>query len=384
MDISLIIDRLVSQSPWTWALIGGFLVAVVCFLVRQLRRMACADRTLHESILELEKCSKKLDRERTRQAIVSGAYAREVEASTKSLQPATLREQVNRYRVLVADTGQFYDPELFIRQQYRQQEHEALLGASRVFVQLGLIGTFLGLVFGLFSINVSGTEELTQSIFATLEGMALAFITSLLGLLFAFIYNIRARHFEDHHEDWDDRLSGFLGQHVAPAYCISSDAALADVARSVTTNLDRLGDVATRLSQESETTFNRLAETAGTLFSGIQASVEQIVETSRSLDSGTAQLAPLLEKLNEGISALKNGLDEQTKSALRGIEEVASHIDEVVSGMKGSFESLASDIRGASQHQLAAANESRVLIGELPNIVAALANAPRPRDGEDA
>ena len=50
---------------------------------------------------------------------------------------------------------------------------------------VGMIGTFLGIVYGLLSLN---TEDLFNSVNGLINGMSLAFITSLSGMILSLYY----------------------------------------------------------------------------------------------------------------------------------------------------------------------------------------------------
>ena len=54
---------------------------------------------------------------------------------------------------------------------------------------LGILGTFFGLVLGLYQMNLDTTEALRRSIHTITSGMQTAFITSIAGILFSLAYS---------------------------------------------------------------------------------------------------------------------------------------------------------------------------------------------------
>jgi methyl-accepting chemotaxis protein len=60
--------------------------------------------------------------------------------------------------------------------------------AAGILVGLGLLGTFLGLTIGLTNFDSSSTDTIQQSIQTLLDGMATAFITSLVGMFLSLLY----------------------------------------------------------------------------------------------------------------------------------------------------------------------------------------------------
>ena len=59
----------------------------------------------------------------------------------------------------------------------------------RFFATLGVLGTFVGIAWGLFNFNPA-PGEMQQSVMELLEGMRTAFVTSILGMLFSLILTI--------------------------------------------------------------------------------------------------------------------------------------------------------------------------------------------------
>ena len=56
-----------------------------------------------------------------------------------------------------------------------------------VIISIGILGTFIGIFYGLWDFN---TEDITDSISALLEGLKLAFITSIAGMLISIVLSI--------------------------------------------------------------------------------------------------------------------------------------------------------------------------------------------------
>ena len=58
-----------------------------------------------------------------------------------------------------------------------------------VMTGLGILGTFVGLSFGLQNFNTGGTEEIEASIAPLMNGIKVAFHTSIYGMLFSLFFN---------------------------------------------------------------------------------------------------------------------------------------------------------------------------------------------------
>lgn len=61
--------------------------------------------------------------------------------------------------------------------------------APDVFTSLGILGTFVGLVWGLKNFEPSSYETMTTSVSTLVEGIKVAFLTSIYGIAFALIYS---------------------------------------------------------------------------------------------------------------------------------------------------------------------------------------------------
>ena len=61
--------------------------------------------------------------------------------------------------------------------------------APDIFTSLGILGTFVGLVWGLKNFEPSSYETMTTSVSTLVEGIKVAFLTSIYGIAFALIYS---------------------------------------------------------------------------------------------------------------------------------------------------------------------------------------------------
>ena len=96
--------------------------------------------------------------------------------------------------------------------------HKRLLEmAPDIFTSLGILGTFIGLVWGLKSFEPSSYETMTTSVSALVDGIKVAFLTSIYGIAFALIYSSGMKSV---YSGMDAKLQGFLERfhlYVLPA-----------------------------------------------------------------------------------------------------------------------------------------------------------------------
>ena len=89
--------------------------------------------------------------------------------------------------------------------------------APDIFTSLGILGTFVGLVWGLKSFEPSSYETMTASVSTLVDGIKVAFLTSIYGIAFALIYSSGMKSI---YAGMDAKLQGFLEKfhlYVLPA-----------------------------------------------------------------------------------------------------------------------------------------------------------------------
>lgn len=85
---------------------------------------------------------------------------------------------------------EFLTPELVIDSARNRRMTEALPG---IFVAIGIFGTFLGLMLGLYDLRLDELENLKQGVGHLISGLSLAFQTSLLGILLSILFTFSCR-----------------------------------------------------------------------------------------------------------------------------------------------------------------------------------------------
>ena len=101
--------------------------------------------------------------------------------------------------------------------------HRSVLeGVSDILTSLGILGTFVGLVMGLREFDPSGYEQMTGSVTPLINGIKVAFITSIYGiaLSLSFSFNLRSE-FSGLSFALDAFLDAFY-QYVQPPYEVDS------------------------------------------------------------------------------------------------------------------------------------------------------------------
>lgn len=81
-----------------------------------------------------------------------------------------------------------------------------------LFVGLGILGTFIGLTYGVREFNTESITSIQESIKVLLSGMGTAFITSVYGMTFSLLFGVFEKHFFNHINRRIAQLCLFLDQ----------------------------------------------------------------------------------------------------------------------------------------------------------------------------
>lgn len=81
---------------------------------------------------------------------------------------------------------------------------------------LGILGTFIGLSFGLQNFNTGTSQQITESIGPLMDGIKIAFHTSIYGMVFSLFFNVvYKKSLEDAYNHMDNFLDSYH-RYVAP------------------------------------------------------------------------------------------------------------------------------------------------------------------------
>lgn len=173
--------------------------------------------------------------------------------------------------------------------------------APDIFTSLGILGTFIGLVWGLKSFEPSSYETMTMSVSTLVDGIKVAFLTSIYGIAFALIYSSGMKSV---YAGMDEKLQGFLEKfhmYVLPA------------AESESRNL-------MLASQKVQT-------------KAMKQMAEQL--TSQMAESFEKAINPTFEKMNESLEILTESVTKCQQDVVQEI--LRSFLREMNSSFKLQF-----------------------------------------------
>ena len=220
--------------------------------------------------------------------------------------------------------------------------------ASGTLVGLGLLGTFLGLTWGVKGIDISTSENIQDGIQNLLGGMGTAFLTSLVGMSCSLIYtaidktlrNRLNRNLTTLTESLDEKyyiddieLQKLNQKQLLNTLYNSLKSDMEQQSRSLIT------EIASKLSYSNDSGENI------TVANAIREILSENTEQSKALKSFSTDLALelnngfdeiLSRQMQQKILPLMESVDATTKSVIEHIDQMASTVASPASGMMES------------------------------------------------
>ena len=219
-------------------------------------------------------------------------------------------------------------------------------------VGLGILGTFVGLVWGLIpfsSIDFTKTEEIQEAIRELLSGVSTAFVTSVWGMFASLLFNGL--------EKWG---IGRVGRAIA----------------NLQRELDRLFTLTTQqeisfrqedeLAQQTQALKSFSTDLANDIKSAMAEGRQQILTELHNAPEAFSnamveQLAPSLDKLNETVEELREQKEESSADAIgQLIEQFQNSLS---TSTVTQMEELAKTVGDASQSLMNLPNQMEQMIG---------------------
>ena len=189
---------------------------------------------------------------------------------------------------------------------------ERLNQVAGVMTGLGILGTFIGLSLGLQSFNTGTTAEITNSIEPLMEGIKVAFHTSIYGMVFSLVFNyVYKRRLDDAENAVRDFLSAYR-KYVMPDTATDGFNRLMELQRQQTEAIigisDTLGtQLAKGLKDLLEPQFDRFDRTIESF--ATMATRSQMKQLARVVDA-------FLEEMNRSLGDSFTKLSEKVDSTL--------------------------------------------------------------------
>ncbi|BCS97410.1 hypothetical protein DSLASN_30420 [Desulfoluna limicola] len=216
--------------------------------------------------------------------------------------------------------------------------HKLALAMPGIFVSLGILGTFYGVMCGINNINPSNVEKLSQEIFVLIAGLKVAFMTSLIGITLSIFFTFVHRLLVEGIIRSYDKLNSLCFKYLCP--CESEE----ESSRLVMEQLDEVNqsiktmatDLATQLSDS-------LGPAIGTALGehvvpAIEAMVEGMTNSAQQTKDHNETIA---RSIDQSIGGLGDVISRHLDNAQKRQEEVMDGVlKEYVENMNHTFKDL--------------------------------------------
>ena len=209
---------------------------------------------------------------------------------------------------------------------------------------LGILGTFIGLSIGLGSFNGNDIYTISDNVGPLLDGMKVAFHTSVYGILFSLVFQFAYRSLM---ADSYDRLQEFLDifrECVEPAVSSADDNTKAmlvyqaNMANSMKQMLELLKgesrEQAESLDKMARSFAERLEQNLGTDFDKLGLTLQKACSAQETYSDNYHSMAETTRELLQANRVLQRSLDEtmsRQEEMVRQIREQSERINETCS-----------------------------------------------------
>lgn len=263
--------------------------------------------------------------------------------------------------------------------------------ASGTLVGLGLLGTFLGLTFGIRDFDSSNTAKINESIQNLLAGMGTAFLTSLIGMGASIIFTLIDKALR--HRLYKHINS--LTEELDSLYYID-DIAVANInQQKIVNQLYNLlkADLHEQTSiLVDKLTYNNAEEQNITIANAIREILSENTQQTKALKSFSTDLAielnqgfdeTLSRQMQQKIVPLMESVDATTKAVVKHIDQMAETISspatdmmqKVVDELKQSMQSIINEFSTGLSGS--ATSELENLAHQLGTATKAMADFPK-------
>lgn len=330
---------------------------------------------LNRAVVKLEKSTARGERPLWREARFLG----------RSLRPEWQQFLLNAgqldLRGIPCDTGEYINEETVIEKPGHAQLAELIPG---LLTSLGILGTFMGLMQGLTSIDFSTAAGTMQSIPQLLTGMKFAFATSVAGISCSLAFNMfnriaigRATRAMDNFED--------AFYELAMPRPLQPDVQLLCQKQDEDARMSRLADqIGTRISASLEMAVGRAMQPlTQSLDNFIQGATQEQVEGIRrivgqfvkqmntSLEGQLSALGDTMAAVNQGQAETQKNL-QSTLDIAKAMAQDAQRMQQASAEISQSMQLISAEIRLEQERRMGALTSTDDVAQRLESLTQSL------------
>ena len=197
-----------------------------------------------------------------------------------------------------------------------------------VMTGLGILGTFIGLTLGLQHFNTGSASEISNSIAPLMDGIKVAFHTSIYGMIFSLVFNyVYKAILEASYNEIDEFLDCFNGYVVGDSNYENEKNTAIMLNKMPELLANKLNDILAPNLTEMNVTLRNLAENVNkNQVTGLSNIVDHFIEEmNKSLSGKFEELGKTIEKTCE----MQRQNYEFVENIYKSISNVASDVEKV-------------------------------------------------------
>ncbi|MCD8075317.1 MAG: MotA/TolQ/ExbB proton channel family protein [Lachnospiraceae bacterium] len=215
-----------------------------------------------------------------------------------------------------------------------------------ILASLGILGTFIGLVLGLRSFDPSGYEQMADSVSPLIDGIKVAFVTSIYGLALSlpFSFNLRSELAEM--ENNLDLFTDTFYLYVRPSHEVDSAARLLEQKKS---QEDLTNDL-TQIFVEQMTKSFELSITPA--FGQMTDAINQIVENfTRTQEESVAQICgTIINDIHADLDDSFRRIGQSTQQLEKTQSSYMDFMDRSMARLQQTFTDLQNHLEKSEQY----------------------------------
>ena len=214
--------------------------------------------------------------------------------------------------------------------------HKRLLEmAPDIFTSLGILGTFIGLVWGLKNFQPTDYEVMTTSVSALVDGIKVAFLTSIYGVALSVVYTFGMK---SGYSSMSQAMQDFLDRFHALVLPTAENESWNLLVSSQKTQTEAMKQMAEQFSVQMADSFEKvitptfrkmndsLDMLTASVTKGQQDAIREILDTFLSEMHGSFQMQ--FEDFNDALSELKKAQKDNTEYTSELYKTMSSQLSE--------------------------------------------------------
>ncbi len=221
---------------------------------------------------------------------------------------------------------------------------EALNQVAGVMTGLGILGTFIGLTLGLQAFNTGTTAEITNSIEPLMNGIKVAFHTSIFGMIFSLVFNFVYKRRLDEGENAIRSFLSVYKKYVMPDTTAEGVNRMMELQQKQTDAIVLLSDYADirarnqieQLSKLVDVFISELNKSLGNSFTNLS----EIINNTIALQSKNERAMKEIYEKNLGTAEGIQGIFNESRALNQSLKNYVAEVQLLEKAVTGEIEDL--------------------------------------------